>query len=104
MLNKELLDKLEKLESEFFNNVFIIKYRGNEYIISRRWEVKVLNGKLSVLVEQNYSEPTPFHVGEVRAMLEEYPDDIEIMFYSKFSSRHFNSHRISDLEFTVRRQ
>lgn len=104
MLNKEFRDKLLELEKEYFNNVLIIKYRDRDYIVSRRWEKKVNNGVLSLLIEQNFSEPTPYHVGEVSVVLNEFPDDLEINFYSKFSSRHFNSSKLEDLEFEVRRQ
>lgn len=104
MYNKEFKDILKSLEEEFFNNVLVIKYRDREYIVSRRWEKRVSNGVLTLLVEENFTEPTPYHVGEVTVYLDEIPDDIEIKFYSKFSSRHFNSSKVTDLEFRISRQ
>lgn len=104
MVSKELTPILQELQDKFYNNVLVIKYGDDEYIVSRRWEVKPNKGVLNILVEKNFTEPTPYHVGEVLVLLNELPGDLEIKFYSKFSARHFNSSRIGDLEFLVKRQ
>lgn len=103
MFVKDLLPILLKLEEECYNNVLIITYNNKEYIVSRNWTVNIKNGVVNVLVENIYSEHTPFHVGEFIVCLKEMKPDITIEFYSKYSARYFNSSRVENLEFSVRR-
>lgn len=103
MCVNELIEIFAELEKKFYNNVLIITYNGKEYIVSRKWEPVIKNGKVGILVEKNFSEPTPHHIGEVLVKLREMKPDIKVEFYSKFFARYFNSHNIENLQFEVRR-
>lgn len=103
MFVKDLLPILLELEEKYYNNVLIITYNNKEYIISRNWSKVIKEGSVNVLVENIYSEHTPYHVGEFIVSLKEMRPDIKIEFYSKYSARYFNSSRIENLDFSVRR-
>lgn len=103
MIVQELLDILIKLQEEFYNNVLVITYNQREYIVSKHNQFEVKNFGVSIEAELLVSDPTPLNVGEVIVRLNELKPDIEVTFFSKYASRYFNSHEISDLEFSVRR-